>query len=171
MASPLSNGDSHSEASESSLSSLLTGTSETSNSTIVEIENMGRQDHILSPLLEDPDPPASKNTPTSPTLSKLEELKLLSERAKACDLDPQLLLLAEIMSKTTTPLIAPPQHSQPAHIRYHFLAKQVGILQENEDIFAVLNRFQYNLKLNNVSHAEYLRTLPAVLRTIQGSIL
>ncbi len=33
-------------------------------------------------------------------------------------------------------------------------------MQENEDIFAVLNRFQYNLKLNN---AEYLRALPAVL--------
>ncbi len=124
---------------------------------------MGRQDHILSPLLEDPDPPASKNTPTSPTLSKLEELKSLSERAKACDLDPQLLLLAEIMSKTTTPSTAPPQHSQPAHIRYDFLAKQVGIMQKNEDIFAVLNRFQYNLKLNNVPHAEYLRALPAVL--------
>ncbi len=36
-------------------------------------------------------------------------------------------------------------------------------MQEGEDIFAVLNRFQYSLKVNNIPQNEHLRALPAVL--------
>ncbi len=61
-----------------------------------------------------------------------------------------MLFLAEIMAKATTPTVTPTQQPQHNHSRYDILAKQIGVMHEGEDIFAVLHRFQYTLKANNV---------------------
>ncbi len=105
-------------------------------------------------------------TPT--IMSQLENLKAITDKARECEIDLQMLLLAELMAKSAapsaTPIMTPmatPHHMN--HQRYDILAKQVGIMQEGEDIFAVLNRFQYSLKCNNVPQAEHLIALPAVL--------
>ena len=102
-------------------------------------------------------------TPNSAILAQLDTLKTLTDRARACDVDPQLLLLAEIMSKASAPAAVPAPPPQPVHSRYDILAKQVGVMQEGEDIFAVLHRFQYSLKTNNIPQAEHLKALAAIL--------
>ncbi len=100
-------------------------------------------------------------------IAQLENIKAITEKAKACNVDPQLLLLAEFMAKshtpTVTPVVTPATYPQPSHQRYDINAKQIGIMQEGEDIFAVLNRFLYSLKVNNIPQNEHLRALPAVL--------
>ncbi len=141
--------------------------SASSDTTIVELERLGLgEENTQQDSQQEEKVPSSESTGATPNptmLSQIENLKNLTERARACDLDPHMLFLAEIMAKATTPTVTPTQQPQHNHSRYDILAKQIGVMQEGEDIFAVLHRFQYTLKANNVPQQEYLKALPAVL--------
>ncbi len=63
-------------------------------------------------------------------MSQLENLKAITDKARECEIDPQMLLLAELTAKSAapsaTPIMTPmatPHHMN--HQRYDILAKQV----------------------------------------------
>ncbi len=90
----------------------------------MELENLDLQnDQTYESLQEEvthkPDDTGASSNQSD--IAQLENIKAITEKAKACNLDPQLLLLAEFMAKshtpTVTPVVTPAAYPQPSHQR------------------------------------------------------
>ncbi len=135
--SPSSDSNSESSTTLTYKSSL----SRPSDTTLMELENLDLQnDQTYESLQEEvthkPDDTGASSNQSD--IAQLDNIKAITEKAKACNVDPQLLLLAEFMAKshtpTVTPVVTPTTYPQPSHQRYDIIAKQIGIMQEGEDI-------------------------------------
>ncbi len=156
---PSSSEETSSVGSNSSLTSLSppgassnSVSSFASVSTVVQSSASLADDHVqqLDPLPQTP--PHAKPDPTP-----LQQIKQLAEEAKANDVDPTMLLFAQLLSKHTQP-----QPTVPL-VRTEPLSKSVGELKQGEDIFVFLHRFEYQMKLKAVPPDDWLHVLPSLL--------
>ena len=117
---------------------------------MVELDSDLTREHI-EPLPQTP--PKAKPS----TASQLQELKELAEQAKANDVDPNMLLFAQLFSKQNQP--------QPSVslVRTEPLSKSVGEMKHGEDMFVFLHRFEYHMKLRSVPTHDWLHVLPSLL--------
>ncbi len=144
---------------ESSLSSLLSSRDSSSSvSAASSYESVATVIHPSLSLVEDqvqqieplpPTPPRARSTASA----QVEQLKQLAEEAKANDLDPTVLMFAQLLSNQSRP---PPDKSSP-------LSKPIGEHKQGEDIFVFLHRFEYQMKLRHIPPINWLHYLPDLL--------
>ena len=144
---------------ESSLSSLLSSRDSSSSvSAASSYESVATVIHPSLSLVEDqvqqieplpPTPPRARSTASA----QVEQLKQLAEEAKANDLDPTVLMFAQLLSNQSRPR---PDKSSP-------LSKPIGEHKQGEDIFVFLHRFEYQMKLRHIPPINWLHYLPDLL--------
>ena len=99
---------------------------------------------------------------SSATISKA---KLLAQELKSSDVDPVYLLLSQLMENQLIATPPPQPVYAPANTR-DSLEKSIGSLEQGEDIFVILNRFEYGMKVNAVPIQNWLHIFPKLLHGI-----
>jgi len=144
-------------SSRSSSASSSASASESSASTVVHHDDQANSEREqLEPL--PPTPPQAKPTP-SPAITKA---KLLAQELKSTDVDPSILLLSQLFENRSVSSHQPPPtyaYSNPTDS----LVKSIGWLEQGEDLFVFLNRFEYGMKSNSVPPCDWVHILPKLL--------
>jgi len=104
---------------------------------------------------------SSHSEGATPSVSPIDEsaefLKSIQEKAKAVDMDPTLLMFAQLLTKQTT-------NTNPAQLVFDkpdSLASAISRM--SEDVFVFLHRFEYELTRRRVHQNDWLSHLPSVL--------
>ncbi len=99
-------------------------------------------------------------TPSATHIDESAEfLKSIQEKAKAVDIDPTMLMFAQLLTKQTTNT-AP---AQPVFDKPDSLVSAIGRMLDGEDVFVFLHRFEYELTRRHVHKNDWLSHLPSVL--------
>ncbi len=120
---------------------------------------MGTDQEKLEPL---PSTPPKAKPSYSATISKA---KLLAQELKSFDVDTVYLLLSQLMENQLIATPPPQPVYAPANTR-DSLEKSIGSLEQGEDIFVILNRFEYGMKVNAVPIQNWLHIFPKLLHGI-----
>ncbi len=104
-------------------------------------------------------PPKAKPSP----FASNSRAKLLAQELKSTEVDPVFLLLSQMMEKLSVATPSPPQPVYAPINASDSLAKSIGSLEQGEDIFVFLHRFEYGMKFNTVPAHAWLHILPKLL--------
>ena len=104
-------------------------------------------------------PPKAKPSP----FASISRAKLLAQELKSTEVDPVFLLLSQMMEKLSVATPSPPQPVYAPINASDSLAKSIGSLEQGEDIFVFLHRFEYGMKFNAVPAHAWLHILPKLL--------
>ncbi len=136
--------------SSNSSSASLSGC-ESSTSTVVQNDDLANLEKDKPELLPST-PPRAKPTDSS----MIAQAKILAKELTTTGLDPTVLLLSKLLDKQMVT-------SQPMYDPSGSLVKSIGPIEQGENIFVFLNRFEYGMKSNGVRPCDWINILPKLL--------
>ncbi len=136
--------------SSNSSSASLSGC-ESSTSTVVQNDDLANLEKDKPELLPST-PPRAKPTDSS----MIAQAKILAKELTTTGLDPTVLLLSKLLDKQMVT-------SQPMYDLSGSLVKSIGPIEQGDNIFVFLNRFEYGMKSNGVRPCDWINILPKLL--------